>query len=66
MLMLNGKQIRELRLAMGLTAEAFGKLVGPVTGNTVFRWESEIKYPSRKHQGLLNKLAAKLKTSAPA
>lgn len=60
MVMLDKDQIYELRIALGLTAAAFGLKVG-VTANTVFRWESDpessgTKYPSRRHQAILIKM----------
>ena len=62
MVMLDKDQIYELRMALGLSARAFGDLIG-VTGNTVFRWESGTKFPSRRHQMELNKLLSKLEKS---
>lgn len=77
MVMLDNEQIYELRMALGMTAQAFGELVGGVTANTVFRWESPrdsvgAKYPSRRHQMILNDLWAdavkkgKLRSLQPA
>jgi DNA-binding transcriptional regulator YiaG len=58
MTMFNGKMISELRHAMKLSARDFGTLLN-VTGNTVFRWEGEQRFPSRRHQKILNDLANK-------
>ncbi len=62
MVMLDKDQIYELRMALGLTAKALGEIIG-VTANTVFRWEAGSKFPSRRHQIALNKLADKAKQS---
>lgn len=60
MLMLDKDQIYELRMALGMTAQAFGQAIG-VTGNTVFRWEAGSKFPSRRHQVKLNEMSAGVK-----
>ncbi len=56
MVMLTGEQIRALRKFLCLTAEKFGQRVQGVTWNTVFRWESGDRFPSRQKQLVLNEL----------
>ena len=53
--MLTPEIIRQLRAALGLSAEAFGARVG-VTGNTVFQWESGRRHPNYGRQVALNRL----------
>ncbi len=61
MVMFDAKLIRELRKSLGMTAKQFGDRLG-VTQNTVFRWESETgeeasrRYPSRRHQKIMNEM----------
>ncbi len=55
MVMITPEVIHQTRLALGLSAKAFGARLG-VTGNTVFRWESGERHPKYDMQIALNKL----------
>lgn len=55
MVMLTPELICDLRKALGLSAEAFGDLLG-VAGNTVFQWESGRRHPKYDMQIKINKL----------
>jgi len=55
MVMFDKDSIYALRIAIGMTASQFGARLG-VTGNTVFRWESGERFPSRRHTAILNQL----------
>lgn len=62
MVMLDKTEIRALRLRLGLSADKFGALFEPrVTGNTVFRWEQGVRFPSRRHQIRLNQIVEEQK-----
>lgn len=60
MVMLESKEICELRKALGITAKQFAERCG-VTLNTVFRWEGGSRYASRRHQAVLNELLKQAK-----
>lgn len=47
MVMLNNRQIRELRLALGLKAPEFAEIMG-VTEDTIWRWERGDRHPTFK------------------
>ncbi len=44
MVMLNDKQIRELRMAMGLSVPEFADLLG-VSAAAVYKWEKGTRHP---------------------
>ena len=53
--MFTSEQIRELRMALGWGQTELAFRIG-VSQNTVARWESGDRNPSRKHNEILNKL----------
>lgn len=48
----SAKGLRSHRNRLGLSAGAYGKLIG-VTGQTVYKWESEAVRPRKQQQALL-------------
>lgn len=60
MVMFDKDDIIDLRAALRMTAAEFGARLG-VTGNTVFRWESGERFPSRRHTAILNQLLQEVK-----
>lgn len=57
MVMITPEVIHETRLALGLSAEAFGKRL-KVSGNCVFNWESGRRHPKYEMQLEIQKLIA--------
>ena len=55
MVMLSPKQIRELRLALGLKAPEFAQMMS-VTEDTIWRWERGDRHPTYKKMVRLNEL----------
>ena len=58
MVMLEPKQIRELRLALGYKAPDFAELMG-VSEDTIWRWERGDRHPTYKKMVKLSELWAK-------
>ena len=54
--MFTGKEIRQIRLALGLSAAKFAKRLA-VSENCVWKWESEDRHPTYSKMQALNKLA---------
>ena len=54
---LNGRELRELREAIGLHRQAFAELLG-VALSTVYRWESAGDHPARMEPGVQRLLEA--------
>ena len=48
----SAKGLRSHRKRLGLSAEAYGKLIG-VTGRTVYKWENEASRPRKQQLGVL-------------
>lgn len=55
MVMLTHKQIKELRLALGLTGFEFAQKIG-VSEDCVWKWEKGIRHPTWKKMQRLNGL----------
>jgi transcriptional regulator with XRE-family HTH domain len=53
---MTGKQIKKLRLAMGMTQVEFAERIGVCNGQEVSRLENEAKYPRRQLSIILGNL----------
>jgi DNA-binding transcriptional regulator YiaG len=54
--MMTPKQIRELRLLLGMTGAAFAERLN-VAEDTVWKWERGVRHPKYRHMEEMNKLA---------